>query len=577
METFGRCIFVIFLVPSLALGQTFNTSSSTLPSGASFADHVMHQPRENMVSTNPVEKILNNINPADQAGCMAAETVHQSFMYKGSRRNNVRSVSRMPEGYFNGMILSFAQNQCQLLKQPAFAGNSYEGRLSQPSDASSQKSDTLGHYIKRSDGSWLRSVDPLVANYALMFPLGMLESSGKFRDGIDRLTSSSKPGEEVEAGLFQVSMNSTNLGSPRLRSLYAGLMQKYQNGNDQRSCMADVFSMGLPKNPPTQNFGNPEHVAFQDAMKKCPALAVDYMALLLRTNHRHNGPLNRYEAKPRQACVNALNAVKEVLSSGSANCESLNTASVSSFASVPGYDSRIAAVNDRIGKIKVEHRADYDVATGRQTFRSNYSDAQSGTSANATSYADNIDTQSAYQEFQRDVSRRSEISSEDIDLALKSNAARINEINQLLSTGNLSEEEKAKAMTELYELSADSEKLQDLKTQKEQDEESGVVDEVKLEEAERRLFEAQKDEFSMVGIGQATLDATIDTPEVAKEKAEIERLNKIKELRKKINALKIKIEQEKTLNPSLVNKSTPDELELLKLQDELAQLQASSS
>ncbi len=227
---------------------------------------------------------------ADRAACMGGEKVQQTY----SGKTNSRTVDRMSNGYFYGMMMSFAQNVCASTnKQTPYFSRVITGQVTRGGD-------TLSHYGL--------SGDPLAQNYALMLPLGMIESSGQYNEGRDR-SATNMSSDTTEAGLFQVSYNSTRLGSGALDASYNELMRHYDNGNSSK-CMRGVFAINQSLSKNDASWGSGRGLEFQNAMKKCPALAVDYMAALLRVNHHHNGPLNRKEAQPRQACVRVLDAVK---------------------------------------------------------------------------------------------------------------------------------------------------------------------------------------------------------------------------------------------------------------------------
>ncbi len=330
-------------------------------------------------SNADITALFESIPEDAQAGCMAGVTVPQKFKIYGKTVSNIRKVDVMPEGYFNGMILSFARNQCaqnleqtqtsQILKRPAAFTR-----------------DTLSHFQSSPFDATL-SGDPLVDNYALMMPLGMLESSGKFRDGADRLTPDDKPGETVEAGLFQVSQNSVNSDQVP-SSVFAELMGKYVT--NPGLCSVDIFSVGVVKNPITESKGNDVHQKFQNAMKECPALAVDYMAVLLRKDYRHNGPLKRFEARPRQECVATLQHVKSSLltTDGLGNsplCDVVAKPTAASDFGSRAYLDRMANINRMVPSKKISYpETNYDAQTGNYSYQDASGNTQSGSVFNFT-------------------------------------------------------------------------------------------------------------------------------------------------------------------------------------------------
>lgn len=101
----------------------------------------------------------------------------------------------------------------------------------------------------------------------VMRVLGGFESSWNWQEGRDVTNSTSVTPETIEAGLWQVSANSMLFGQELrdLVRLHTGLT----DGN-----------------------------TFQHAMKADRALAMEYIARLLRCTTAHNGPVCRHEIDP---------------------------------------------------------------------------------------------------------------------------------------------------------------------------------------------------------------------------------------------------------------------------------------
>lgn len=97
--------------------------------------------------------------------------------------------------------------------------------------------------------------------------LGALESSWNYSTGRDPATPASKPCNEYEAGMFQVSSNSMAFGEGKLTLLFKAACEKY---NSLATCQA-----------------------FQKCTKEEPAFAHSYVGLLLRYTVNHHGPLLR--------------------------------------------------------------------------------------------------------------------------------------------------------------------------------------------------------------------------------------------------------------------------------------------
>lgn len=229
----------------------------------------------------------------------------------GATFKNGKRVGRMSTGYFYGMMLTFAKAVCKVKEAPN--GDLYSGILTSP--AGSARKDTFAHkgYVASLQG------DPLVQNYSLLLSLGMLESSGMYNEGIDRSASNTN-GITTEAGLFQVSYNSVNPSQVPNR-IYDELMTRYNRGQDATACMTGLFQLDQRLSKNTKSFGSGAALEFQNAMKSCPAMAAEYMSILLRRDVNHNGPLKREEAQPSKECSEALTVVKRVAES---NCGGLD-------------------------------------------------------------------------------------------------------------------------------------------------------------------------------------------------------------------------------------------------------------
>lgn len=108
-------------------------------------------------------------------------------------------------------------------------------------------------------GPWRDLLHRKCAMLEVLRVLGGFESSWKWGEGVDASRSSDDTNENSEAGLWQVSYDSRKIDAS-LRALLA-------------------------------NHGITNGVQFQREMKANHALAIEYVARLLRFNTRHNGPL----------------------------------------------------------------------------------------------------------------------------------------------------------------------------------------------------------------------------------------------------------------------------------------------
>ena len=118
----------------------------------------------------------------------------------------------------------------------------------------------------------------------VMRVLAGFESSWKWNAGVDTNNPTSVTPDTIEAGAWQVSANSMNFGQ-------------------------ELKDLVLAK------IGTLDGNQFQKAMKQDHALAMEYIARLLRRTTRHNGPVLRHEIDPwlrRDAVVEFLKLVTAV-------------------------------------------------------------------------------------------------------------------------------------------------------------------------------------------------------------------------------------------------------------------------
>ncbi len=126
--------------------------------------------------------------------------------------------------------------------------------------------------------------------FVLLIGLGMRESSGRHCEGRD-MSAQNVQAETCETGLFQFSYNSRT-ASPRLRELIEG----YSGRKD----FLNTFRKGVTCDEDSwANYGSGPGADFQKLAKECPAFAVEYAAVLVRSRRRHFGPLNTKKAELR--------------------------------------------------------------------------------------------------------------------------------------------------------------------------------------------------------------------------------------------------------------------------------------
>lgn len=166
----------------------------------------------------------------------------------------------------------------------------------------------------------------LRAVYASLFSFAAMESSGKHCEGRDE-GSDNYDHDNVEAGMFQTSYNSTYSGVQSLKTLYAD----YKAG--KKSCFRDVYAKNVTCSASEWKYwGSGEGVNFQKLSKECPAFATEYAAIMFRTQRSHYYPLNqagrpeKFVQKwidPRKECVDLLKQVEAKMAESAANCEVL--------------------------------------------------------------------------------------------------------------------------------------------------------------------------------------------------------------------------------------------------------------
>jgi len=197
-----------------------------------------------------------------------------------------------PRGYLLGMGRTYAKAWCEL-RHPAsvaarVAGTNFDAAT-----------DALAHY-GRAGGS---PQDRLRALYALALGEGMRESTGNASAGFNRGVRHASA-RDAEAGLFQVMPNSLH-DSPWLGELYD------QYRAQPAWCLREVFMAGT-KDRRQPVLGEGPDAQFQRFTKACPAFAVDYATIVLRTDLRKFPPVRHRKAQLVPACVAMFEEVERV-------------------------------------------------------------------------------------------------------------------------------------------------------------------------------------------------------------------------------------------------------------------------
>jgi hypothetical protein len=138
----------------------------------------------------------------------------------------------------------------------------------------------------------------------------MRESSGRYCEGRDR-SANNTSADTAEAGLFQMSFD---LVAPRAELL--DVFHHYQSHPEKG--LREIFELEIsprPRPKDLENFGSPNSpgFAFQRLSKECPAMTVEIVALGLRAEVGHWGPIVRREAEVRSASKELLLAVEQII------------------------------------------------------------------------------------------------------------------------------------------------------------------------------------------------------------------------------------------------------------------------
>jgi hypothetical protein len=200
-----------------------------------------------------------------------------------------------PRAYIKGMAVTYARSVCS--PNPVTA------------------STTLG--LKDKDALKNYGLEASNINaQTLLIGLGMRESSGKHCEGRDA-TASNTSADSAEAGMFQTSFDS-RAANPELIRLY----REFYSG--ARKCHLETFSQGVTcPSSDWRYWGTGEGVNFQRLAKECPAFAVEYAGVTIRTIMRHYGPLRTMAAEFKSECKEMLANVEETVLANKHLCDDL--------------------------------------------------------------------------------------------------------------------------------------------------------------------------------------------------------------------------------------------------------------
>jgi hypothetical protein len=208
-----------------------------------------------------------------------------------------------PIGYVEGVALVFARALCTPDRPEVHAVS----RAAPPAGGPADRTDALAWYGSTYQSLGLSNAasgpDTLRNAYALMIGLGMRESSGQYCVGRDRSANFTRA-ESAEAGVFQ-----TSFGISRADPSLPPLTQSYTAGSP--ACLLDVFRRQKATREvrcragDAETFGIGPGADWQRLTKACPAFAVEYAAVVLRTSggsHGEYGPIRNRAAEVRPVC-----------------------------------------------------------------------------------------------------------------------------------------------------------------------------------------------------------------------------------------------------------------------------------
>lgn len=197
-----------------------------------------------------------------------------------------------PKGFLKGMALVYARALCQPDR------SDYKRASQKNSDNATV--DALAHYAPEFKSAGFSNTEDgsvtLRHLYTLMVGHAATESSWRWCVGKDPGASNTSA-ETCEAGLFQTSWNArSGTGElPKLFNLYAS--------SKKPKCFAKQFKGTTTCSAANlKNYGTGDGVRFQELSKECPAFAVEFASLVLRTQRRHYGPINTKKAMLVPSC-----------------------------------------------------------------------------------------------------------------------------------------------------------------------------------------------------------------------------------------------------------------------------------
>lgn len=237
----------------------------------------------------------------DQITTMAASSAIAGY--------NWRDRGRAPAGYTKGMAVAYGT----VLRRFENGETSAEDMAN--ADSHKPDEDALSWYAAKfaelGMANNVDGVDTLRHLFVLLMGLGMRESSGRYCEGTDVSASggSSRPSDEIEAGLFQASWNLHSC-SGEIDTLF----EEYGDEDGGGDCAVNIFKEGVScSSSDWASYGSGTGREYQDLAKACPQFACEMTAVGLRHRRKHWGPINERAAELRPEAEQLFMQVEAIL------------------------------------------------------------------------------------------------------------------------------------------------------------------------------------------------------------------------------------------------------------------------
>lgn len=214
-----------------------------------------------------------------------------------------------PAGYTNGIALAWAW-----ALQKYQAGDPAAVEMAKANTGNADK-DALSWYRGIFDDLGMPNqkagIDTLRHVFVFLMGLGMRESSGRYCEGTDVSASggSSRPSDEIEAGLFQASWNLHSC-SGEIDTLF----EEYGDEDGGGDCAVNIFKEGVScSSSDWASYGSGTGREYQDLAKACPQFACEMTAVGLRHRRKHWGPINERAAELRPEAEQLFMQVEAIL------------------------------------------------------------------------------------------------------------------------------------------------------------------------------------------------------------------------------------------------------------------------